>query len=780
VEQPDRLVLLLSDPRLNQGSPWSNPVWEQIRDHHGRIFQTTFAFSRRPIAFDLASGGRTDVVNGIYASGAYFTSLGVSPALGRVFGVDDDRRGGGADGPVAVISHALWQRRFGGSSDAVGRRLTIDRVPFTVVGVMPPGFFGTDVGSLSDVFLPLSTEPLIRGRDSMLDQPTTWSLLVMARLKDGQSVASAEQAFRSVQPLIREATMPVNTGADARAQYLATTFGVQQAAGGPSALRSRYREPALVLMAVVALVLLVACANVANLFLARAAARRHEISVRLAIGASRWRLARAQLVESLLLSAAGSLAGLVVARWASSLLVQQMSTQASLVFLDTRLDWRVLAFTTSMTVAVALLFGLAPALLASRTSPIAALRQERAATGRHLGIGGALVAGQLAVSFVLVVGAGLFLRTFSTLASLDLGFDRDAVLLVRLDLRLEGTDRPLEAALHERVAAAVKAIPGVSHAALSEITPVSGMITDVYVEVENGPRLAPPQNIAYTNRVAPDWFATYGTPLLAGRDFDQRDAPTAPPVTIVNETLARRMMPDGSPIGRRIRNPSANPNEQRPWLEIVGVVADANYLSLRENVPATMYVPLAQSIGSRSFPFVTLSVRAANGLPPSLAADVDRAVGRIDRNIGLTFTPLKQQVDAALVRERMLAILSGWFSALAVLLSALGLYGVAAYAVNRRRTEIGLRVAIGATPARVVRLVVTHIGLVLVLGVGLGAGASLWLSKYIATLLYGLEPSDIVTLASSAILLTLVGMLAGWLPAHRAASIDPAQALRQG
>jgi predicted permease len=457
-----------------------------------------------------------------------------------------------------------------------------------------------------------------------------------------------------------------------------------------------------------------------------------------------------------------------------------MSTQASLVFLDTRLDWRVLAFTTSMTVAVALLFGLAPALLASRTSPIAALRQERAATGRHLGIGGALVAGQLAVSFVLVVGAGLFLRTFSTLASLDLGFDRDAVLLVRLDLRLEGTDRPLEAALHERVAAAVKAIPGVSHAALSEITPVSGMITDVYVEVENGPRLAPPQNIAYTNRVAPDWFATYGTPLLAGRDFDQRDAPTAPPVTIVNETLARRMMPDGSPIGRRIRNPSANPNEQRPWLEIVGVVADANYLSLRENVPATMYVPLAQSIGSRSFPFVTLSVRAANGLPPSLAADVDRAVGRIDRNIGLTFTPLKQQVDAALVRERMLAILSGWFSALAVLLSALGLYGVAAYAVNRRRTEIGLRVAIGATPARVVRLVVTHIGLVLVLGVGLGAGASLWLSKYIATLLYGLEPSDIVTLASSAILLTLVGMLAGWLPAHRAASIDPAQALRQG
>jgi predicted permease len=778
VEQPDRLVLLQSDPRLNPGSPWSNPAWEQIRDHHSPLFQATFAFSRRPIPFDLARGGPTDVVSGIYTSGSYFAALGVAPALGRVLGVEDDRRGGGADGPVAVISHALWQRRFGGSSDAVGRRLTIDRVPFTVVGIMPPGFFGTDVGTRSDLFLPLGTEPLIRGRASALDQATNSSLMVMARLKDGQSIASAEQALRSAQPRIREATVPAQMGADARAQYLATPFGVQQAAGGPSALRGRYREPALIMMAVVALVLLVACANVANVFLARAAARRREIGVRLAIGASRWRLARAQLAESLLLSAAGSLAGIVIARWASRVLVQQMSTQASLVVLDTSLDWRVLVFTASMTVAVALLFSLAPALLVSRTSPIAALGQERVTTGRHIGIGGALVAGQLAVSFVLVVGAVLFLRTFNTLASVDVGFDRDAVLLVRLDARQQGTNLPGQAALYESVVAAVKAIPGVSHAAISEITPVSGMITDVYVEVENGPRLTPPRNIAYTNRIMPDWFATYGTSLLAGRDFDERDGPAATPVTIVNDTLARRMLPDGNPIGRRIRNPSPNPNEQRPWLEVVGVVADANYLTLRENVPATMYLPLAQSLDTRSFSFVTLSVRAANGLPSSLASSVGRAVARIDRDIGLTFTPLKQQVDAALVRERLLAILSGWFSALAILLAALGLYGVAAYTVNRRRAEIGLRMAIGATPARVVRLVVTRIAVVLAVGVGLGAVASLWLSTFIATLIYGLEPRDITTLVSSAVLLTLVGTLAGWLPARRAARIDPARALR--
>jgi putative ABC transport system permease protein len=418
----------------------------------------------------------------------------------------------------------------------------------------------------------------------------------MGRLKDGQTVASAEQALRGVQRHIRAATMPPNVSAEARAQYLATPFGVQPAAGGTSSMRGRYRQPILAIMAVVALVLLIACANIANVFLARAAARGHEFSVRLALGASRWRLARQQLVESLLLSAAGSVAGLAIARWASDLLVQQLSTQANTVFLDTRLDWRVLAFTASIAIAVALLFGVVPALRASHAEPIEVIRAHGRATAgeRGIGVGGALVAGQVAVSLVLVVAAGLFVRTFTTLAALDLGFDRDPVLLVRLDVPRTGAEPSQRAALYERVAAAARATPGVAHAAISEVTPVSGMIIDVYVEVEDGPQLTPPQNVSYRNVVTPGWFATYGTGLVAGRDFDDRDRRSAPSVAIVNETFAHTFLQGRNPVGRHIRNPSPGPAETPAWMEVVGIVADATYLSLRDAVPATLYVPLAQ------------------------------------------------------------------------------------------------------------------------------------------------------------------------------------------
>jgi putative ABC transport system permease protein len=784
VERADRLVLLLSNPSVDPSSPWSNPVWEQIRDHHADLFQQTFAFSRRTTRFNLAQGGQSDFVDGVYASGHYFDALRVTPLLGRTFTTDDDRRGGGPNGPVAVISYAFWQRRFGGAADVIGKAQTIDRVPFTIVGVMRPDFFGTNVGSRSDVILPIGTEPLVRGRDSVLDRATTSSLLVMARLKDGQTVVAAEQALRGVQPQIREATRPTNQSAGARARYLATPFGVEPAAGGTSSMRGEYRRPILAIMTVVALVLLIACANIANLLLARAVARGHEFSVRLALGASRWRLARQQLVESLLLAAAGSVAGLAIARSASDLLVRQLSTQTNTVFLDTHLDGHVLAFTASVAIAVALLFGVVPALRASRAEPIEAIRVYGRGTAdeRGIGLGGALVAGQVAVSLVLVVAGGLFIRTFTTLAAFDVGFDRDPVLLVRLDvppaLALGAPSQ--RAALYQRVASAVRATPGVAHAAVSEVTPVSGMIIDMYVDVDGGPPLAPPQNVSYRNVVTSDWFATYGTRLVAGRDFDDRDRPSAPAVAIVNETFARRILEGGNPIGRRIRNPPQLPGETNAWMEVVGVVADATYLSVRDAVPATLYIPMTQQDVLGAFSFVTLSVRAASGPPALLARVVGEAIARVDPGIAITFTPLKQQVDAALVQERTLAMLSGGFSVLALLLSALGLYGVTAYAVNRRKREIGIRMAIGAAPARVVRLVLARVTVLLGLGMLIGTVASVWASRFVATLLYGLEPRDPATLISSAAVLAAVGAFAGSLPAYRASRVDPAEVLREG
>jgi putative ABC transport system permease protein len=779
VDRPERLVLLLSNPTVIPASPFSNPVWEQIRDRQADFSASAFAFSRRTGRFDFARGGQTDFVDGIYASGRYFEALGVKPILGRTFTMDDDRRDGGPAGPVAIISYALWQRRFGGTAAVIGKAQTIERVLFTIIGVMPPDFFGTDVGTRADVILPLGIERLIRGPDSMLDRPTTSALMIMARLRDGQTIASAEAALRAIQPGIREATMPANVSAEARARYLTAPFALESAASGTSAMRVRYREPLLAIMAVMALVLLVACANVANLFLARASARRHEFSVRLALGATRWRLARQPFVECLVVSAAGGACALATAQWVGRLLIRQLSTNANTVFLDMHFDWRLLAFTGATTFAVALLFGVVPALRATRTDPIEAIReQSRSIAGdRGFGPGGVLVGVQVALSLVVVVAAGLFIRTFTRLAGVNLGFDRDPVLLVRLDAPPAGLPGSERLHTYEQVAAAVRAVPGVAHAAVSEITPVSGMITDAYVEIEDSPLVAPTRNVTYTNMITPDWFATFGTRLVEGRDFDERDRTPAPPVAIVNETFARRFLPGKAAIGRRIRYPSDA--AATSWMTIVGVVADANYLSLREQVPPTMYVPIGQELTTGTFPSMSLSVRAAGARPAQLARPVSEAIARVNPEIAVTFTLLKQQLDGALVQERMMALLSGSFGTLTLILSALGLYGVTAYAVSRQRMEIGVRIALGAAPSTVLKMVLKRITVPVAIGVAVGAAVSSWASKYVSAQLYGLEPRDAVTLLGAAGILVSVAMFAASVPAWNAAQTDPVTVLRE-
>ncbi len=771
VRDPQRLVV------LDKGS-WPNPVWEQIRDRQAECFDGATAWSAA--RFDLARGGKAEFVEGLWTSGSFFEVLGVPPILGRTIQVSDDRRGGGPDGPVAVISYAFWQRHFGGAADAVGRAITLNRVSFTIIGVTPSGFFGPQVGRSFDVAIPIGAEPLLHGKESWLDRRSTWWLSIMARLKAGQSVKEAENRLRAIQPQIREATLPPDWRPEDLKRYLQDAFVLTSAAGGPSFLRERYGRPLLTMMVMVTLVLIIACANIANLFLARAAARRRELSLRIALGASRLRIAAQLLVEGLMLAGLGAALGMLAASWGAGLLVRQLSTQRNTIFLDLELDWRVLLFTATVAVTTALLFGTAPALRAARVEPIEALKsQGRGFAGEGRGVlSNPLVVAQVAISLVLIVAGGLFLRTFSGLSNLKLGFDRDPVLIVRMDAQrcaAEPSQRPF---LYHRVRDAVASVPGVSHAGVSVVTPVSGSTWNNRLEFPDGPPLSERERTVNMNLLSPDWFATYGTSILAGRDFDSHDRRGATPVAIINQAFAKKYFGGANSIGRTFRK-MGRPGKQPPSWEIVGLVEDSIYRSLREPLSPTYYLPFEQWVDEYMPPDAQLSIRAAGGRPDLLVKSVTEAISKADKDLSLTFLLLSDQIDSSLVQERLVAMLAGFFGTLALLLAGIGLYGVTAYSVGRRRREIGIRIALGALPSTVVRMVVGRVALLVGLGIALGAAISIWVSQFVEKLLFGLKPRDPLTLVGAAAILAAIGAAAGWLPAHRATRIAPAEILRE-
>jgi predicted permease len=578
---------------------------------------------------------------------------------------------------------------------------------------------------------------------------------------------------------IREATMPQDWRPEDKASYLSDGFSLIPAANGGSGLRQRYSLPLTAIMVVVGLVLLIACANIANLLLARATARRHELSVRVALGASRLRIARQLLCESLLLSGTGAILGLFFARWGSGLLVRQLSTTTTNVFLDLSLDLRVLAFTAAVAVGTALLFGMAPALRSTRVQPHDALKsQGRGIVGEgRVGLGSVLIVIQVALSLILVVAAGLFVRTFSSLAHLDLGFERSGVLVAQVNAQraqLEPAQRP---ELFRRLLEAASNTPGVSVAALSAVTPVSGSTWNYRIELPDGPQLSERERSSFINLVSSNWFRTYGTTLIAGRDLAATDTKTAAPVALVNEAFARKFAYGRNPIGMRVRLPGFG---GRPTIErqIVGYVKDAVYRSLREPVPPTMYIPYGQHPDPPSG--MSISVRPAGGSPLLLTKGLASALTSVRGDIAITFRPLEDQVNAALTQERVVAILSGFFGGLALLLAGLGLYGVTSYAVSRRRTELGIRMALGAAPGGVIGLVLRRVAILVGLGVVAGSGVSLWAASFVRKLLYGLEPQDPLTIVLAAVTLGGIGAIAGWLPARRASRIDPAEVLREG
>jgi len=776
VREPARLVLV-SDSVATRLRVWSYPVWTELH-RRSDLFDASAAWSA--FRFNVAPSGESHFVAGVYASGSFFDTLGVRAVLGRTFTEADDRRGGGPDGPVAVISYGFWQRQFGGAADVIGRSQTIEGVPFTIVGITPPDFFGAEVGRTFDVIVPFSAEPLIRGADSFLDEEGSSWIRIIARLRPAQSAADATTALRTIQPRIRDATIgKLSQLKETADRYLRSPFTVIEAATGHSELRGAYRRPLLTIMAVVSIVLLIACVNIANLLLARSIARRHELGVRLAIGASRLRIAQQLAAESLVLSGAGAVLGLAVARWGSRLLVDQLSTGSTKVFLDLAIDGRLLLFTVAVAAATALLFGTLPALRASEVSPTDALKDGSRATASaaQRGVAGWLIAAQAALSVVLLVTAGLFIRSFTALVHRQLGFQADQVLVVTVDPHQAIVEPAARVREYEGVRDTIGALPDVADAALSMVIPFGGLAYAPRIDI-SGVRVPDAPLEILGNVIDARWLQTVGTPLVDGRAFTAADRAGAPRVALVNETLARRIL-GGRPFGHTITLYPHTPIETPP-MEIVGVVADTVW-SPRDAAPAMWYAPADQFDATRQDGFVTgrISVRAKYGSPLMLTRSIAEAIAAVNPRLSVTFRPLAAQVNDALVQERLMAALAGAFGVLALLLAGLGLYGVTAYAVNRRRSEIGIRIALGASAASVARLVLARVAVLVGAGGVLGAAVSVWGGRFVSALVYGVAPHDPATVAAAVAILYMTALMAAWLPARRAARIDPMTVLRE-
>jgi putative ABC transport system permease protein len=783
VAAPEQLAVLSTRQAIDQGysAGWNHAIWDQIRQREER-FDGALAWTVFPQLFDLSKSGERSPADGLFVSWNFFEELGVPLLAGRGFTVAEDVIGS-PESRVAVISYGFWQRHFGGAPDAVGQTLTVNRLPITIIGVAPPQFFGPEVGRSFDVAIPLGAAPAVLNEPAWAEPAGRSYLAVMLRLQRGQSIESASAMLRGLQGEIVEASASEDgMWKDMRERLLMQDpFALAPASAGTSELRRQYSRSLVTLMITATLVLLIACANVANLLLARSTAGRQEVSLRLALGASRQRVVQQLLVESLVLSGLGAMAGLLFARWGSRVLVDQLSTWFDRVVLDVSLDWRVLAFTAAASVATALLFGMLPAIRASRIAPVSVMKDalsDLRVRGRVVHLRGGLIAAQVGLSVVLLVAAGLFIRSFDRLGQVPLGFDSERVLVVDINTSRAAVDTLNRAPFADRLASAARAIPGVTNAAVSLNTPVNRGPTAVGdFKVPGGSEPMTAQR-TMMNLVTPGWFETYGIPLKAGRVIDQRDTAASQRVVVANEAFAQRFLSGREAVGAVVVDANSPPGVSQNPLTIVGMVGNAVDQSLRADAYPTLYQPLSQFSVAMPMPDWSLSVRAASGSPALLARSVSSAITALDRNLAFSFNPLADRVSAARQQERLVAWLSTFFGGLALLLAAIGLHGVTAYTVERQRVEIGIRMALGAQREDVIALTVRHTLVMTICGVAVGLVTSAVLTRYLQTLLFGITPLDLVTFMVAPAALIAVALFACYLPARRATSIDPMIALR--
>jgi predicted permease len=784
VSQPEQLVLFSDttgegtsyedSPRSGQWNRFSYASYLYFRDHNDS-FQDITALrsgtSRLSVRRAETQGTVATRASGHLVSGHYFSVLGVGAMRGRVLTPEDDKPNAS---PAAVMSHRYWQEQLNSDPSVVGQTFVINGTNFTVVGITPQEFFGERVRRPPDFWLPLVFHPQIELRKSFLEDKQAYWLMLLGRLKTGVTIEQAQASVNLAlqQFLTNEAGSEIT---DDRRRGIQNSYAtLVEGKGGISGLRRLYSKPLHMLMAVVGMVLLIACANVGSLLLARATARKAEISLRMALGASRWRIVRQLLTESMLLAAVGGVFGVLLAQWGVTILVNLVAKETPL---DTRPDSGVLFFTVGVSIVAGLLFGLIPAVRASKTDFATAMK-EKSRTGRRrwrLNLSSAMVVLQVGLSMVLLTGAGLFARSLLNLQSENVGFDRSSMLLVGVDPRLAGYKPAELPTLYQQLLDRIGNLPNVRSVTMATYSPMSGSHRGSSINVPSyTPQ--PDEDVVVEDVLAgPKYAETLGIPLLRGRDLSIRDTVSAPRVALVNEAFANRYFKDQNPVGRNFTFDDETDNGK--MLEIIGVVGDVKTEDAREKQEPAVYRPILQIADEAAYS-VNIQIRTA-GDPSSFTNSVRQTINGLDDKIPIFgVTTLEEQVHGTLKQDRLIAQLVSFFGALALILACIGLYGVMAHGVARRTNEIGIRMALGARGGNIAWMILRETLLLVVIGLAIGIPVAVFAARFISSQLFGLNPTDPAALIGAAVLLTLVALIAGYVPARRASRVNPLNALR--